>query len=85
MDNDCQTESGAEPAVMTAALAAVAAIKSKKKAFKLPEATPWPLTNTWRTIQLIYADKIKADAVDDACHNPRQTMAEYVDDWFKNQ
>ena len=33
MDNDCQTESGAEPAVMTAALAAVAAIKSKKKAF----------------------------------------------------
>ena len=61
-------------------------VKAKKKrGLKLPEAQPWPLTNTLRTIQLIYADKVKADAVDDACDNPRQNMEEYVSDWFKNQ
>ncbi len=59
--------------------------KKKKKGLKMPEAPPWPLTNTLKTIQLIYADKIKADAVDDACNNDRQNMQEYVDDWFKNQ
>lgn len=59
--------------------------KKKKKALKMPEAPPWPLTNTLKTIQLIYADKIKADAVDDACNNDRQNMQDYVGDWFKNQ
>lgn len=59
--------------------------KKKKKTLKMPEAPPWPLTNTLKTIQLIYADKIKADAVDDACNNDRQNMQDYVGDWFKNQ
>ena len=33
----------------------------------------------------IYRDKIVADGVDDAANNERQTMPEYVYDWFMNK
>jgi hypothetical protein len=35
--------------------------------------------------QGIYADKVRADAIDDSNSNPRQPMADYVEDWLKNQ
>lgn len=33
----------------------------------------------------IYREKIAADGVDDASGNERQSMAEYVYDWFLNK
>ncbi len=61
------------------------ATPKKKKVLKVVEAAAWPLSSTLKIIQQIYVDKIKADAVDDACKNPRQNLVEYVGDWFKNQ
>ncbi len=87
-DGWCQTDSnGAAVLKMGSSIVgAMTAAKTKAgKALKLAAAVPWPLTNTWKTIQSIYADKVKADAIDDAASNPRQSMLEYVDDWFKNQ
>ena len=38
-----------------------------------------------RYIQQVYKDKILADRVDDAKDNQRQTLPEYVMDWFDNR
>ena len=45
------------------------------------DASP-PLLITSRVFIL---KKINADAIDDAAHNTRQPMADYVEDWLKNQ
>ena len=79
-------DKGVQTDKVVAAVAVVEEEEDEEEATGKPDkAQPWPLTNTLRTIQLIYADKVKADAVDDACDNPRQNMEEYVSDWFKNQ
>lgn len=50
-----------------------------------PQSSALPKRVALKMLQQIYRDKIVADAVDDAANNQRQTMPEYVYDWFLNK
>ena len=41
-----------------------------------------PLRSVYKMVNQVYADKLKADAADDRDNNPRQSMPEYLYDWF---
>jgi hypothetical protein len=54
----------------------------KKKKKKKPKVKPLPISKTLDNIAGIYEKKVKADAVDDAKDNDRDSLPEFLQDFF---